>query len=93
MVEMVKAVNENSACKVLTREEYDLLIAAKDEKGSGHIDEVAKDAMLRSKFWTGLKSQSLKNSTQHLYDTIKDTLIPVNLPRLVHQLLVPVHQM
>ena len=28
--------------------------------------------MLRSKFWTGLKSQSLKNSTRHLYDTIKD---------------------
>ena len=39
---------------------------------SGHIDEVAKAAMLRSKFWTGLKSQSLKNSTRHLYDTIKD---------------------
>ena len=39
---------------------------------SGHIDQVAKDAMLRSKFWTGLKSQSLKNSTCHLYDTIKD---------------------
>ena len=28
--------------------------------------------MLRSKFWTELKSQSLKTSTQHLYDTIKD---------------------
>lgn len=39
---------------------------------SGHIDLIAKDAMLRSKFWTGLKSQSLKNSTRHLYDTIKD---------------------
>ena len=39
---------------------------------SGHIDEVAKDAMLRSKFWSGLKTQSLKNSTRHLYDTIKD---------------------
>ena len=39
---------------------------------SGHIDGIAKDAMLRSKFWTGLKSQSLKNSTRHLYDTIKD---------------------
>ena len=35
MVEMVKAVNENPAYKVLTREEYDLLIAAKDEKGPG----------------------------------------------------------
>ena len=39
---------------------------------SCHIDGIAKDAMLRSKFWTGLKSQSLKNSTRHLYDTIKD---------------------
>ena len=39
---------------------------------SGHIDIVAKDAMLRSKFWTGLKSQSLKNSTRHLYDSVKD---------------------
>ena len=39
---------------------------------SGHIDGVAKDAMLRSKFWTGLKSQSLKNSTRHLYDSVKD---------------------
>lgn len=38
----------------------------------GHIDLVAKDAMLRSKFWTGLKSQVLKNSTRHLYDSIKD---------------------
>ena len=28
--------------------------------------------MLISKFLTGLKSQSLKNSTPHLYDTIKD---------------------
>ena len=24
---------------------------------SGHIDGIAKDAMLRSKFWTGLKSK------------------------------------
>lgn len=38
----------------------------------GHIDLAAKDAMLRSKFWTGLKSQVLKNSTRHLYDSIKD---------------------
>lgn len=38
----------------------------------GHLDLVAKDGMLRSKFWTGLKSQTLKNSTRHLYDSIKD---------------------
>ena len=28
--------------------------------------------MLRSKFWTGLKSQQLRNSTRYLYDTHKD---------------------
>lgn len=28
--------------------------------------------MLRSKFWTGLKSQQLRNSTRHLYDSVKD---------------------
>ena len=38
----------------------------------GHLDLIAKDAMFRSKFWTGLKSQTLKNSTRHLYDSIKD---------------------
>lgn len=38
----------------------------------GHADFAAKDAMLRSKFWTGLKSQQLKNSTRHLYDSVKD---------------------
>lgn len=32
----------------------------------------AKDSMLRSKFWTGLKSQQLRNSTRYLYDTKKD---------------------
>ena len=33
----------------------------------GHIDLVAKDTMLRSKFWTGLKSQQLRNATRYLY--------------------------
>ena len=47
---------------------------------SGHIDGIAKDAMLRSKFWTGIKSQSLKNSIQHLNDTIKD------FPSLLHEI-------
>ena len=28
--------------------------------------------MLRSKFWTGLRSQQLRNSTRYLYDTHKD---------------------
>ena len=52
---------------------------------SGHIDGIAKDAMLRSKFWTGLKSQSLKNSTRHLYDTIKDFLSLLREIRKVDQ--------
>ena len=38
----------------------------------GHIELAAKDAILRSKFWTGLKSQELRNSTRHLYDSVKD---------------------
>ena len=37
-----------------------------------HIDNAAKDAMLRSKFWTGLKSKSLRNATRYLFDSIKD---------------------
>lgn len=31
-----------------------------------NIDENAKDAMLRSKFWPGLKSSQLKNATRHI---------------------------
>lgn len=38
----------------------------------GHMELEAKDSMLRSKFWTGLKSQQLRNSTRYLYDTKKD---------------------
>ncbi|KAK3088314.1 hypothetical protein FSP39_017390 [Pinctada imbricata] len=38
----------------------------------GHLDISAKDSMLRSKFWTGLKSQELRNSTRHHYDSKKD---------------------
>lgn len=38
----------------------------------GHIEIAAKDSILRSKFWTGLRSQQLKNSTRHLYDSSID---------------------
>ncbi|XP_062621853.1 uncharacterized protein LOC134283423 [Saccostrea cucullata] len=38
----------------------------------GHIGNEAKDGMLRSKFWTGLGSQQLKQSTRHLFDSIKN---------------------
>lgn len=38
----------------------------------GHLDISAKDSMLRSKFWTGLKSQELRNSTRHHYDGKKN---------------------
>ena len=38
----------------------------------GHIDLFANDSILRSKFWTGLKSQEIKISTRHLFDSIKD---------------------
>ena len=39
---------------------------------SGHIDSIAKDSMLCSKFWKGLKSQALKNSTGYLYSNVSD---------------------
>lgn len=51
----------------------------------GHIDLVAKDAMLRSKFWTGLKSQQLKHSTRHLYDSVKDFQLLLREVRKVQQ--------
>lgn len=38
----------------------------------GHIETVARDGMLRSKFWTGLFSQQLKQSSRHLFDSIKN---------------------
>lgn len=38
----------------------------------GHIETVARDGMLRSKFWTGLLSQQLKQSSRHLFDSIKN---------------------
>ena len=37
----------------------------------GHMELAAKDSMLRSKFWTGLRSQQLRNATRYLYDTHK----------------------
>ena len=37
-----------------------------------HIEIAAKDSILRSKFWTGLRSQQLKNSTRHLQDSSID---------------------
>ena len=38
----------------------------------GHIDTYAKDSMLRSKFWTGLKNTQLRNATRHKYDSLSD---------------------
>lgn len=37
----------------------------------GHIETVARDCMLRSKFWTGLFSQQLKQSSRHLFDSFE----------------------
>lgn len=51
----------------------------------GHMDLSAKDSMLRSKFWTGLRSQQLKNSTRHLYDSIKDFQLLLREIRKVDQ--------
>lgn len=38
----------------------------------GHIETVARDGMLISKFWTCLFSQQLKQSSRHLFDSIKN---------------------
>ena len=37
---------------------------------NGHISISARDDMLRSKFWTGLRSEKLKSQTRHKYDNI-----------------------
>ena len=39
---------------------------------TGHINAFAKDNMLRSKFWTGLRNTQLRQATRHKYDNIKD---------------------
>ena len=51
----------------------------------GHMELSAKDAMLRSKFWTGLKSQELRNSTRHIYDSVKDFQLLLREIRKVEQ--------
>lgn len=37
----------------------------------GHVSIEAKDDMLRSKFWTSLRNERLKDQTRHKYDTVK----------------------
>ncbi|XP_045208838.2 uncharacterized protein LOC123560741 [Mercenaria mercenaria] len=39
---------------------------------SGHVSSVARNDMLRSKFWTGLRDEKLKILTRNKYDTISD---------------------
>ena len=34
---------------------------------TGHIEAFAKDNMLRSKFWTGLRNEQLRQATRHKY--------------------------
>lgn len=38
---------------------------------NGHMSLHAKNDMLRSKFWTSLKNERLKNQTRHKYDSLK----------------------
>lgn len=38
----------------------------------GHVSSVARNDMLRSKFWTGLRDEKLKILTRNKYDTITD---------------------
>ena len=51
----------------------------------GHMELAARDSMLRSKFWTGLRSQQLSNSTLYLYDTYKDFPSLLREIRIVEQ--------
>ena len=37
-----------------------------------HIEYAAKDGVLRSKFWTGIRSSYLRNATRYLFDSMKD---------------------
>lgn len=37
---------------------------------SGHVSKAARNDMLRSKFWTGLRNDKLKLMTRHKYDSI-----------------------
>ena len=37
-----------------------------------HIGDAAKNSILHSKIWTGIKSCSLRNATRYLFDSMKD---------------------
>ena len=45
-----------------------LLVAVEN----GHVTQVARNDMLRSKFWTGLRDEKLKILTRNKYDSILD---------------------
>ncbi len=38
---------------------------------NGYVSSLAKNDMLRSKFWTSLRSEQLKSQTRHKYDSTK----------------------
>lgn len=50
-----------------------------------NMEQPARDAMLRSKFWTGLSNRQLKNSTRHLFDSVKDFQLLLREIRKVEQ--------
>lgn len=51
----------------------------------GHINSEAKNDMLRSKFWTSLRSERLKSQTRHKFDTIKTFDLLLREIRVVEQ--------
>lgn len=51
----------------------------------GQINITAKDTMLCSKFWTGLRSKSLRDSTRYVYANISDFQILLKEIRKVEQ--------
>lgn len=52
---------------------------------NSNMESATRDAMLRTKFWTGLSNQQLKSSTRHLFDSIKDFQLLLREIRKVEQ--------
>ncbi len=53
-----------------------------------HFDAETKDAMLRNKFWTGLRSSHLKDATRHVFYSSIDFMKLMQSVRIIEQELV-----
>ena len=52
---------------------------------SSSMEQSLRDVILRTTFWTGLSNQSLKNSTRHLFYSVKDFELLLREMRKVEQ--------